>query len=208
MNNPKNLTKYNELFEQSNMSDSDDSDDSDDQPYKKSNHTHPNNSINRSNRLPTVHAIDPSYDGINRTGLMGSKNINDKYVQAECCGLYFLENAFYHRTKGFGIEGMVSCIHCYIALNAQHYNSDNLKPTEKTLLVHYIEEFTQHHDAKKCKRESLYGNCFLCDKLLDIVPKSIDLPKPVVVEEINGSVFSEQIFAMKKSPAIKFSLCI
>ena len=148
-----------------------------------------------------------SYDGMSLSDVKVRKIMKSdkKFIQADCCGLFFSENAFFHDKKGFSIPGMITCIHCYIALNTAYYKSDNLKSDEKILLTDYIENFTPHHDEKKCTRSTAYENCFLCDKILNVLPKSIDLPNPIN-ENDRCSIFDKTV--VKKSSARLFILSI
>ena len=193
--------------------DSDDEQSSDHQPDHQpidhlANELNNLNHLNHSNNIQCRTNIrklsDPSYDGL---GPIDARklNSNKKYIQAECCGLYFLENAFCHAAKGFSIPGMITCIHCYIALNTSVYKSDNLTDDQKLLLAYYIETFAPYHDEKKCTRTPSYENCFLCDKILNILPKSIERLNPI---DRNDKCIIFDRTVVKKSSAQSFTLSI
>lgn len=141
-----------------------------------------------------------SYDGLTHTEICKYEGKANAYVRADCCGLFFLENAFYHHAKGYSIPGMITCIHCFIALNTHRFKSNVLDPNDKILLVDYIGKFAPTHDEKKCTRIAAYGNCFLCDDILNIVPKQINendktilIDKTIVKKSNNARLFTLSI---------------
>lgn len=112
-------------------------------------------------------------DGLARKEYKDSDCADEDLKQVECCHQYFKENAFSHRTVyGLEIQGIETCIHCYIKFNAQRYTElTDLTKEEEECLKYYIENFTEGHDSTKCTM-SVYGSkCFLCEARNGRMPK-------------------------------------
>jgi hypothetical protein len=89
------------------------------------------------------------------------------FIQAECCGRYYKDNAYFHQTKfKLGIKDIKTCIHCFIGFDVNRYGeSKNLTVSEKECLKYYIDSFTNEHDLLNCEKKQQYGICLLCESI-------------------------------------------
>lgn len=97
---------------------------------------------------------------------------DEKLEHAECCNYYYYKDAYEHKNKyGLYIQGMTTCIHCYISFNIDKYTTyTNLNDKEIECLKYYVEHFTNNHNINNCTRRISYGRCILCESKVGVPP--------------------------------------
>lgn len=102
-------------------------------------------------------------------------NNNKSLKQAGCCYKYFDDRAFEHVRKGLKIEGIDTCIHCYIGFNMHKYGKiENLTKIEEECLNYYINTCLAEHNTKECTRVIAGFECILCNISQGVYPPSIE----------------------------------
>lgn len=108
-------------------------------------------------------------DGLTRQEYKGSKytgRTGKKLIQSECCHRFYKNNAFEHKnTYGLEIDGIETCIHCYISFNSKKFiDRTDLTEGEEDCLEYYIKNFTKEHSSIECTRNANGEKCVLCNE--------------------------------------------
>jgi hypothetical protein len=115
-------------------------------------------------------------DGVENADKSNTNVPADSLIPADCCHKYFTEEGYIHQSRyGLYVQGMNTCIHCFVAFNTHVYSEkstfdDNKMQKEKECLTYYIQNFSTQHDNKKCMRTKYGGKCFLCEAQIGVYP--------------------------------------
>jgi hypothetical protein len=106
---------------------------------------------------------------------VGKVNPNIKLVRADCCQKYFAPEGYKHQTEfGLQIQGITTCIHCYIDFNSNKFvDCVGMTQKDKECLRYYIDNFTKDHQTSTCLRGKHGGKCILCNALKGRYPSAI-----------------------------------
>lgn len=127
--------------------------------YKRTNNS---TNLNPELTLPSMYTTDGVL-GSNLTYFAG-----EKLEQCECCQRFYRQHAFEHQNKGYCIDGINTCIHCYIGLNLEKYGNKTSNHDESNQLYDYLREYSKEHNSKVCHNLKTYGRCLLCEHLSSI----------------------------------------
>lgn len=152
----------------------------DDDRYAEYQHQQVNQNKFTKNIQTTEKSSFVSLDGVK------DNNNNKSLKQPVCCYKYFDDRAFEHVKKGLIVEGLDTCIHCYISFNMHKYGKDeNLTKPEEECLDYYINTCLADHNTKECTRVIAGFECILCNVSQGIYPPSIEKKrKPKVTYEV------------------------
>lgn len=139
--------------------DDDDDDDEDEEDYPR----------------PNVNRIKYITDGLNENDYKQSDVANNGLVRSDCCFKFFTKEGYIHQTKyGLKIQGMNTCIHCYVSFNSHKFiECLDMTQQDEECLRYYINTFTEEHQTMKCTRTSYGGQCVLCNAIRGIYPPLI-----------------------------------
>lgn len=129
-----------------------------------------------------------THDGLTEDEYKRSNVYKDTHIKrSECCHLYYKEDCYAHKKKyGLGIQGIMTCIHCYICFNSHKFASGlDLTPMERDCLKYYVENFSKGHKIGSCNRIKIVGSCILCQYMKGYGPIScMSTVKGKVVEDV------------------------
>lgn len=111
-------------------------------------------------------------DGLNENDYKQSNVANNNLVKSDCCFKFFTKEGYMHQTKyGLKIQGMDTCIHCYVSFNSHKFiECLDMTQQDEECLRYYINTFTEEHQTMKCTRTSYGGQCVLCNAIRGIYP--------------------------------------
>jgi hypothetical protein len=114
-------------------------------------------------------------DGLSYDNYCKSNVSKRNLKRAECCQKYYTNDGYIHQTEyNLKVEGIQTCIHCYIGYDVQRYaDCVDLTNSEEECLKYYISNFTKEHRTIDCNNKTMYGRCLLCEALNGIFPKIV-----------------------------------
>jgi hypothetical protein len=138
------------------------------------------------------------HDGLTDNEYRQSNVANNNLVKSDCCQKFFTQEGYMHQTKyGLKLQGMNTCIHCYITFNSHKFiDGQDMTQEEKDCLRYYVNTFTEDHQTMKCLRTNYGGKCVLCNTIRGVHPPLIikDMENSEKLQIDNNGTYGDNLF--------------